>query len=178
MRKFWLVLIVFIFATVATAFAYQNPRWSYFPLSVYIQDHEKAPIVKRAFSTWESSTDGIAKFRFVSSEKYYPNIVVKFSENNPNTKGSQFENAVGLAHSYTPLGYYAKATITVWLKNPGNTSKLSDTQLYSISLHEIGHALGILRHSPLPQDIMYFQEHGQTSLSENDILRFKKIYTP
>ena len=177
MKIFFFFLCIFLLFC-SPVFAYQNPRWGYFPLNVYIEEHEKLPIVKKAFSEWQSATDGQAKFRYVSSEKHHPNIVVKFSLENPNTKGSQFENAVGLAHSYTPLGFYAKATITIWLTNPGSSTLLTDTQIYSIALHEIGHALGIIQHSILPTDIMFFAEHGQTELSKNDIARFKLIYSP
>lgn len=175
MKRLWLVIITFLMSC-GICFAYQLPRWSYFPLNVYIEPHPKKAIVERAFSTWQQSTK-LAKFRFVTSEKYYPNIVVKFAANNPNTRGTQFENAVGMAYSYTPLGYYAKATITMYLTYPDSKTPLSDTQLYSIAVHEIGHAMGI-SHSPYENDIMYPVEHGQTSLSANDIARFKAIYTP
>lgn len=175
MKKILIILLLYII-TAAQSMAYQLPRWSYFPLNVYIESNSKKPIIEKAFASWQASSK-IAKFRFVTSEKFYPNIVVRFAENNPHTSGSTFENAVGLAHSYTPLGYYAKATITMYLTYPGSQIPLSDNQIYSIALHEIGHAMG-LGHSPLKNDIMYPVEHGQTSLSKNDIQRFEIIYTP
>ncbi len=177
MKKLILVVIFFIINAAVPVKAYEFPYWQYFPLSVYIEPHEKKPIVQKAFGAWQSAT-GFTKFRFVDSEKKIPHIIVKFSENNPNTAGSQFENAVGLAHSYTPTGYYAKAVITIWLTYPGSDKYMTDKQIYSISLHEIGHALGLTWHSPDRNDIMYFQEHGQTSISANDIARLKKKYSP
>ncbi len=173
------VFIIFslLIITAVTSYAYEFPYWQYFPLSVYIEANPKKPIVQKAFNTWQSAT-GFTKFRFVDTEKKIPHIIVKFSDNNPNTSGSQFENAVGLAHSYTPTGYYAKAVITIWLTYPGTDKFMTDTQIYSIALHEIGHALGLIGHSPYKNDIMYFQEHGQTTLSDNDIARLKKKYSP
>ena len=176
MKKILFLLFSIIILSAGSVFAYINPRWGYFPLNVYIEPHSKKALVEKAFSTWQSES-GIAKFRYVTSEKYYPNIVVKFADKNPNQKGSNFENAVGLAYSYTPLGFYAKATITIYLTSPGGGTPLSDNQIYGIALHEIGHAMG-LGHSPINTDIMSPIEHGQTSLSQNDIERFKLIYTP
>ena len=165
-----------IILSAGSVLAYINPRWGYFPLNVYIEPHNKKALVEKAFATWQSES-GIAKFRYVTSEKYYPNIVVKFADKNPNKEGSDFENAVGLAYSYTPLGFYAKAVITIYLTSPGGGTPLSDNQIYGIALHEIGHAMG-LSHSPVNTDIMFPIEHGQTSLSQNDIERCKLIYTP
>ena len=54
---------------------------------------------------------------------------------------------------------------------------LNDAELYEISLHEVGHALG-LGHSDNPADIMYPTTHGQTFLSENDLNNLKQIYLP
>ena len=176
MKKILFLLFSIIILSAGSVFAYINPRWGYFPLNVYIEPHSKKALVEKAFSTWQSES-GIAKFRYVTSEKYYPNIVVKFADKNPYQKGSNFENAVGLAYSYTPLGFYAKATITIYLTSPGGGTPLSDNQIYGIALHEIGHAMG-LGHSPINTDIMFPIEHGQTSLSQNDIERFKLIYTP
>src|SRR5690606_11901061 len=47
------------------------------------------------------------------------------------------------------------ATITVLTTGASADSPLSPTQVRAICLHEIGHALGLVGHSPKPTDVMY-----------------------
>lgn len=44
-------------------------------------------------------------------------------------------------------------------------------------LHELVHALGVVVHSPDPDDIMYFQETPNTSLSIRDINTLRRLYS-
>ncbi len=45
------------------------------------------------------------------------------------------------------------------------------------TLHELIHALGIVVHSPNPDDIMYFQETPNSSLSIRDINTLRRLYS-
>ena len=57
------------------------------------------------------------------------------------------------------------------LLNPG--------QVERVAIHELGHALGMLGHSPMPEDMMYaaYRERSQVeSLSEADINSFVSLY--
>lgn len=175
MKKIF-ILFCTLFLFCGTVFAWRTPRWGYFPLNVYIEDHPKKAIVERAFKTWETRSDNLVTFE-IKKAKLSSFLHVKFSESNPKVQKKDFANAVGLASTQSPLGFYAKAELTIFLKNPVNGKTLSDNELYEISLHEIGHALG-LGHSSNYQDIMYPTTHGQTFLSDNDIATLRKIYLP
>lgn len=175
MKKFLLFFCIFMLTAVNVC-AWETPRWGYFPLNVYIEDHPKKTIVIKALSNWENRTNGTVKFK-IKTSAYNAPLVIKFSSTDKDIQKGEFENAVGLASTVDPWGFYTKAVITIFLENPSSGKTLSDSQIYGISLHEIGHALG-LKHTTNPNDIMYPQEHGITTLSENDLNNLDKIYKP
>jgi hypothetical protein len=48
--------------------------------------------------------------------------------------------------------------------------------VYSVVLHEMGHALGLGGHSPDEGDVMYARGSGHTGLSERDRATIRKLY--
>lgn len=77
-------------------------------------------------------------------------------------------------------GKIKHATITVLTKNPSIDTPLSPNQIRAVSLHEIGHAVGLIGHSPRPQDIMYCSMPpalSHPSLTTRDINTIEKLYS-
>ena len=175
MKRFLLFIFIMLICCGA-ALAWRTPRWGYFPLNVYIEDHPKKAIVEKAFNTWQSASDEIVTFK-MKDAKLAASLHVKFEDKNPKIQKKDFSNAVGLAATQSPLGFYSKADLTIFLLDPATGRELNDSELYETSLHEIGHALG-LPHSASRGDTMYPQVHGQTFLSGNDLDTLKKIYLP
>ncbi len=175
MKKFLLALFLFVICSTG-AFAWRTPRWGYLPVNVYIEDHPKKAIVESAFNTWQTASGEIVSFR-MKDAKLASSLHVKFEDKNPKVQKKDFSHAVGLAATQSPLGFYAKVDLTIFLLSPDTGRPLSDQEIYEISLHEIGHALG-LQHSTSRMDIMYPQVHGQVFLSPNDLNMLKQIYLP
>ncbi len=148
---------------------------AYLPTSVYIEEHPQKPSIQRAFAAWQAAGDNTVNFRYVNSKAQIPNLTVIFS--NDTYRESYATDAVGLASTRAKNmhGSSAKATITIWLKSPDGRI-LSDKEIYHTALHEIGHTLG-LSHTDNKNDIMYPIVNEQITLSENDIARFRQIYT-
>ncbi len=169
-----ITLLLFLLMLASPVFAYELPRWQFFPVKVYVQDNPRAYLVKEAFSEWEARTN-IAKFFYVETEKKIPKIIVTFQNNNDFDEASGRANAVGVTHSYTPRGFYATARIKIFENYPRTNVRMSDAEFYATALHEIGHALG-LQHSPSSSDIMYSQITDTKHLSKRDVERFMSIY--
>jgi len=173
-----ILLISFLMLLVALGIitkTYASGKLLYFPVLVYVEPHPKAQIVYRAFAEWNKKTNNYAKFRFVNSEKQLPHFYVRFSGDKERDLG--IERAVGLANSKTYRSTKYNVIITIYTLHPNTDIKLSDKELYHVSLHEIGHALG-LDHTNDINDVMYptTQSMVQT-LSEGDLKQFWSIYS-
>ena len=187
MKKFLMLLFVLFFTTLHS-FAYELPRWQFFPISTAITEHEKAPIIKKAFSEWETRT-GMAKFLYVNPVKRRPSITVKLVDGSSpyseggyttvETFGQAYSDIIGLSQTERNFqdGFYTKATITIYLKYPHSDVRMNDDEIYEVALHQIGHALG-LKHSSNSREIMFPDITGVTHLTSDDIKAFNKIYKP
>jgi tetratricopeptide (TPR) repeat protein len=170
-------------------FAYatkQKPiRWSSKqPLKVYISNgsgvkgykSEFAGSLKGAFNTWSSASDGSVKFVFVPSEAG-ADIDCRWSHN-PEEAASLSEG--GVAKVSWRGGNIEHCTITIMTCDPSPDAPLTDNQVNAVCLHEVGHSLGLMGHSPKPTDIMFCSMPSggaKPMLSQRDIGTLKKLYS-
>jgi len=128
--------------------------------------------VEQAFEEWSAASQKRLTFIFVDLPDN-SNVECEWTTDR-NKLHYSFAGGV-TQYSRNKLG---QPKATIYLLSESN----SEADFYDTCLHEIGHALG-LQHSSNPSDIMYFS--GQTrastktapSLSSNDILRLKKLYS-
>ena len=149
---------------------HQPTRWYTMPINVYIPEHSKAPLMKKAFLELENSTN-LLKFRFLPEQrKNKAHIVISF------VKSCNYENAVGLTYSPEKRYAFYKNSIKIGLFKLGTNQRYSDKDLYVIMLHEAGHAIG-MKHSTNPKDIMYYSLNSeQKALTQNDIKQILILY--
>jgi tetratricopeptide (TPR) repeat protein len=78
---------------------------------------------------------------------------------------------------HQPRPFIAKAHINLLCRTPSATelSPIGAEKLFSLTLHEAGHALGLDGHSPNGKDIMYWKSAG-TTLSQRDIASLSHLY--
>ena len=142
-------------------------------IKVYVVDDPKAHILKNAFSIWDSSMRDNLNFIFVNN-KEEADISIKYVEQLGGTKlgitNSSYINIQGRI-------YLHKANIFISKTHPIG-SKQSDASLLKTTLHEIGHAIGLLGHSNSINDIMYYSSAStkNTSPSLRDIDTVNKLY--
>ena len=159
-------------------------------ISVYIQNHKYKGLMQQAFQKWSRATIGHFKFTFVKSPEN-ADITCNFTE--IFSKEIQFSlgSELGLTQlttksKYTKsapspnpnLGKIINADITIAEKDPINNRVLTVDEIYTIMLHEIGHALG-LKHAPETEKGSIMYPYCNTQVCDKyDITKFdiKQLY--
>ena len=139
LKKLFLLVILFfgIFLMPVASFAADDEgfNWAKGNLSVYIpKDNSYSGMMTRAFKKWQDNSYGHLTFTFI--DKTPADIEVNFPKK---TDGSD----VGDLGSYSLLikgGHIVKATIDM----VPDSNKYSKDMIYTVMLHEVGHALGLI----------------------------------
>ena len=152
-------------------FAWENPK----NIKVYIPEgHHYSQFVKQCFNTWEEITQHNISFNY-TNDKEAANIEVGF-------KSLPNEGMFGGTTQKIRRGcWYAvtrKMVITIFLRNCCSGELFSSEVLANICLHEIGHAIGLWRHSFNKNSIMYAKTFNgiEQKILKEDIDRLKKLY--
>lgn len=145
------------------------------PLKVYIATNAREPryleAVKNAFETWQVRSDDLVSFLFVAGGGQ-ADINVEFTDD-PAKLASPIEGAVTNFRD----GNAGRISATTLILTRRDGKPISLSQMQSIALHEIGHALGINGHSSNSEDIMFMSvDKNQTTLSKRDVETLKALY--
>lgn len=117
-------------------------------IRVYIPNSKYKPLMKKAYSEWQSAIGGTVFFTFVENSKDASDVV-QFSGM------SVSENAQEGGHCAYNIqnGQIVGNTIVINTTNPKG-QPLSNEMIYHTMLHEVGHSIGIMGHSTNRTDIM------------------------
>ncbi len=175
------------------------------PLPVYIEEavipdalqNEFDPVdpvrfteaVARALDTWEAELEGLVAFQRVESPEEALLKLRVLAEEAPTPEPAVRVLGVTEAlrwacepHGWDPDSERLEVSFTVpeaVLYAADEFGLLTGAQVEAIALHEIGHALGMLGHSPIPTDLMYrvLEERvAARGLSDADVNSFVSLY--
>lgn len=151
---------------------WQNPK----NITVFIEEDSKKELFKNGFEQWDKNLYNMINFK-LTEDKANADITCYYVDKFDGSEGGYTDWKYIIKNNKK---YFKKANIRVAKHSPYDGSKLSDKQIYSIILHEIGHALGIGGHSKSKGDIMYFSTEGYLNetgmISKRDVNTVKKIY--
>ncbi len=147
-------------------------RWQHFPILIHLPPNTP--------ESWQRSlTEGIKKWAqhlpIKAAADYEPYVIdLKWENHLP-------PNVYGITRIE---GNGAALKVSIFLLRPTfYPQEMPETILQAVFLHEMGHALGLLGHSPNKEDIMYLDDKGAkrgapvaSSISSRDLNTIKKVY--
>lgn len=153
------------------------------PITVYIHDGTSVPgyrdsflkILKQSFEDWSVASDGLVGFKLVGSPAEAR--LQCFWTNKLEDLGNAAE--AGDARVTLDQDGICKAQIWLLTQPISKSVPLSDNFLRLVSLHEIGHGLGLAGHTSNPEDIMFYSATFKDSwrtLSGRDSRSVKRLY--
>lgn len=157
-------------------------RWpdSRMPISVYIEPGTSVPgyrpefddVLQHAFREWSTATDGKVKFDLVGKREG-AEMTVTWTDD---MHAPELQAEAGKASIVQDSEGIKSAEIQLLTVSPFKDGPVGSELLYNICLHEIGHALGLMGHSPYPDDIMYPQLSVQTGITPRDAQTLHVVY--
>ncbi len=148
-----------------------------FPIIVKIEQNSIPDFyieqVKAAFNDWSQAMNGELVFKFNSNEK--PDIEISFVDSISGAT-EQYGKKIEILGSTIPSysGRNLNTTIIKFKKTDMTGEEFTPNQIYNLSLHEIGHALGISGHSYNSDDVMYPTNNDATWAREIETLLITK----
>lgn len=143
-------------------------RWREFPLRVYfVRDEHYTPkrqqLAVEGFQQWVNATDKKIQFVLVEDERE-AQILVRFD---PTSKAGR-----------TDCTYYPERREIVQAEVVIGVQGDSPIDIQSVSVHEFGHALGIVGHSDNPKDVMYprYTLGVLAQINQRDLNAIKTVY--
>lgn len=172
---YFLIFMISISSLCVCAFEqwkWENPR----RIAVYVPPNDdKTELMKKAFEDWEKKTKNNLGFVWVKTPENSDIDIVFIEKDLTGYCGTP--EAMGCAQNYHHNGMmHSRIYIT---KRRPKGLLLSNTQVYAVMRHEIGHTLG-LEHSKGFNDIMFASTNLgiaiKQDIGDNDVRAIYKLY--
>lgn len=127
-------------------------KWAAFPVTVYIEPKKQKDDVKKAFDQWQDKTSKLVSFTYVDSPEN-AGITAKFVDKMENSSTKKSYEA-GDSKPYYQGNKIIKSEIRILAKDPETGGPIENSYIMATALHEMGHSLGFVGHSPKAEDVM------------------------
>lgn len=122
---------------------------------------------KAACKQWQLALGDQVRFSFTEDPTEKADVTIHWN--------GAYEKLAGLTRCRHYNGKLATADITLNLKNYDN-QLFAPEIVYRLSLHEVGHLLGLMGHSRNPKDIMFPTLSMAKGISSRDAATLRKVY--
>lgn len=161
-----LIIIAFaltLFNRTEAGTSIDAPHWKSPEIKVYVPADERQAQMKRAFSKWENASYGKLKFVYITKEP--ADITVKFTD-----KVDGADNPIG-SYALTIQGMEIKKAEILIATKSKDIKKYSNNYIYTVMLHEIGHALGLPENTRKESSIMNKDVNEKQDILKIDIMK-------
>jgi tetratricopeptide (TPR) repeat protein len=172
----------FPFTTATSTVKWKEDRM---PLKVYIASGSRVPgykseyqgVMSDSFKSWSSASRDRIKFDYVNSAD---KADIDCLWTNDSSQVSSISEGGEAQVQFSPEGI-KHVKVVILTADPTPDSPLTQNQVQAVCLHEIGHSLGLIGHSPKPNDIMFCSlpaADSRVALSQRDIGTIRHLYAP
>lgn len=152
-------------------------RWNKKKITVFVSESEYKNTIYKALSTYNSTFEKYFTF-YLAKDRENSDIkidVVNHFSSNDNKDSIYMAGITNNSFSGSDK-HLTNSHIQILSKKPNSNKKITDSEVYRVVLHELGHALGIIGHSPNNNDVMFASE-SVNKLSLRDIATIKLMYS-
>ena len=152
-------------------------RWQKDKILVYVSPSEYRHQIYQALSRYNTVFEDCFKF-YISKNYQNADIVIDVVDSFDSNQSQDSLYMAGVTNN-TFSGndrVLSKSHVQLLSVRPNSNKKVTKKELYRVAMHEIGHSIGIIGHSPNSKDILYAAT-GVDDFSLRDINTIKMMYS-
>lgn len=152
-------------------------NWKKDRIIVYVAPSEYNYTIYQVLSYYNSTFEGYLRF-FVTKKPEVADIKIEVVDSFDSNNSNEGLYMAGLTNN-TMAGInkgLSSSHVQLLSTHPRTQKKLTKKDIFKVTLHEIGHAIGIIGHSPSKNDIMYATA-STDRFSTRDVNTIKMMYS-